>query len=202
MNIDPNFSNLYFSLLALVGGLVMLVVGGEGLVSGASKFALRHGMRPMVVGLTIVAFGTSTPELFVSLNAAFQDHVDIMIGNVVGSNIANIGLVLAISALLRALPVRLEGIRKELFLVLVVSVLVFLIAWNGVFYRVFGLLFISGLVWYTINSCRGRNARNRDDDIVDKLIKYESHLKIIGLQIIGLILLFYGSGFFTQKYYQ
>ena len=198
MNIDPNFPNLYFSLLALVGGLAMLVAGGEGLVSGASKFALRHGMRPMVVGLTIVAFGTSTPELFVSLNAAFHDHVDIMIGNVVGSNIANIGLVLAISALLGALPVRLESIRRELFLVLIVSILVFVIAWNGVFYRFFGILFIAGLVLYTISACRGRNAPKNDGDVVDKLVEYESNLKIIGLQIIGLLLLFYGSGLFID----
>ena len=83
-------------VLLLVTGLVMLVAGGEALVSGATKFALRHGMKPMVVGLTIVAFGTSMPELFVSLAASFQDHADIMIGNVVGSNIANIGLVLAL----------------------------------------------------------------------------------------------------------
>src|SRR5210317_1044104 len=110
MSSDPNFANLTLSLMALFGGVAMLVAGGESLVSGASKFALRHGMRPVVVGLTIVAFGTSTPELFVSLNAAFQGHADIMIGNVLGSNIANIGLVLAIAALMKALPVKFASI--------------------------------------------------------------------------------------------
>ena len=198
MNVDPNFANLTLSMLALVSGLVLLVAGGESLVSGASKFALRHGMRPMVVGLTIVAFGTSTPELFVSLNAAWHNHVDIMIGNVVGSNIANIGLVLALAALLRAVPVRFESISKELYLVLIVSVLVFVIAWSGYFHRTYGLLFIAGLVWYTISACRKKEQRQGEDGLAGDLVEYESHLKIIGLQVFGLLLLAYGSGLFID----
>ncbi|MEN8135187.1 MAG: calcium/sodium antiporter [Thermodesulfobacteriota bacterium] len=198
MNVDPNFANLTLSMLALVSGLVLLAVGGESLVAGASKFALRHGMRPMVVGLTIVAFGTSTPELFVSLNAALHDHVDIMIGNVVGSNIANIGLVLALAALLRVVPVRFESIVKELYLVLAVSVLVFVIAWSGYFHRAFGLLFIAGLIWYTINACQKKSNRHGEDGVVEDLVEYESHLKIIGLQLGGLVLLAYGSGLFID----
>lgn len=198
MNVDPNFANLTLSLLALISGLVLLVVGGESLVAGASKFALRHGMRPMVVGLTIVAFGTSTPELFISLNAAFSNHVDIMIGNVIGSNIANIGLVLATSALLRAVPVRFENISKELYLVLLVSVLVFLIAWSGFFNRSFGLLFIVCLIWYTVSACRKKQPRQSDSGVIEDLAEYESHLKIIGLQVFGLILLSYGAGLFID----
>ncbi|MCK4838532.1 MAG: calcium/sodium antiporter [Desulfobulbaceae bacterium] len=198
MNVDPNFANLTLSVLALVSGLILLVVGGESLVAGASKFALRHGMRPMVVGLTIVAFGTSTPELFVSLNAALHDHVDIMIGNVVGSNIANIGLVLALAALLRVVPVKFASISKELYLVLTVSVLVFVIAWSGYFHRAFGLLFVVGLLCYTINACwKKRNLPSGDGVVVD-LVVYESHLKIIGLQLGGLVLLAYGSGLFID----
>ncbi|MFO7606316.1 MAG: calcium/sodium antiporter [Desulfurivibrionaceae bacterium] len=197
MNVDPNFANLTLSMLALAAGLILLVVGGESLVSGASKFALRHGMRPMVVGLTIVAFGTSTPELFVSINAALQDHVDIMIGNVVGSNIANIGLVLAVCALFRGLPVRFEAIRRELFLALLVSVLVFLIAWHGIFYRILGALFILGLIWYTISACRQNNGDGDDPFVVAK-VKNESQVKIFALQIGGLLLLAYGSGLFID----
>jgi len=198
MNVDPNFANLTLSMLALVSGLIMLVGGGESLVSGSSKFALRHGMRPMVVGLTIVAFGTSTPELFVSINAAFHDHVDIMIGNVVGSNIANIGLVLALSVLFRAVSVRFESVRSELFLVVLVSVLVLAIAWSGFFHRIFGVFFISALIWYTICACRKKNPLQSDPGIVEDLVEYESHLKIIGLQVFGLALLAYGSGLFID----
>lgn len=198
MSVDPNFANVTLSVLALVSGLVLLVVGGESLVAGASKFALRHGMRPMLVGMTIVAFGTSMPELFVSINAALHDHVDIMIGNVVGSNIANIGLVLALSALIRAVPVRFESISRELSLVVIVSVLVLIIAWSGFFTRGLGGLFIGGLICYTISTCRKKSNRHDAPCIVEDLVEYESHLKIIALQVGGLLLLAYGSGLFIE----
>ena len=198
MNIDPNFPNLFISLLALAAGLTMLFAGGEGLVSGASKFALRHGMRPMVVGLTIVAFGTSMPELFVSLNASFHGHADIMIGNVVGSNIANIGLVLALSALLMALPVNFEKIRKEIFLMVGVSMLVAGIAYLGYFQRIFGLVFVGGLICYTVNACRTKNSRDVDNDLGAEPVEQDSNLKIIGLQIGGLLLLALGSDLFID----
>ena len=198
MNPDPNFANIPLSLLALFSGVALLVVGGEGLVSGASKFALRHGMKPMVVGLTIVAFGTSTPELFVSINAALHDHVDIMIGNVIGSNIANIGLVLAFSAIIWPLTVKPENIRRELFLVLGASLLVLLITYSGYFSRVFGLLFIGSLIVYTIYVHRINKGGDYGDSIVDELLDRESNLKIVGLQIVGLILLVFGSNLFID----
>jgi cation:H+ antiporter len=192
------YPSLLVSLLALVGGLLMLATGGEALVSGASKFALRHGMRPMVVGLTVVAFGTSMPELFVSLSAALQDHVDIMVGNVVGSNIANIGLVLALAALLQPLPVKFAKIRRDLYLVLFLSGVVMAIAWAGYFYRIFGLLFVGGLVWYTVHACRDTKFKEDGHSLQEELAERESNLKIIGLQGGGLLLLAYGSDLFIQ----
>ncbi len=198
MSIDPNFPNLYLSLLALAGGLAMLVAGGEGLVSGASKFALLHGMRPMVVGLTIVAFGTSMPELFVSINAALNGHADIMIGNVIGSNIANIGLVLAISALLMALPVTFRKIQTEIILVVGASILVAGISYLGYFQRFFGLLFVGGLIIYTIYVCRTKKSQDYSSDIAKDLTVADSNLKIIGLQAGGLLLLALGSDLFID----
>ncbi len=193
-----NFPSLLVSFLALAAGLVMLAAGGEALVAGASRFALRHGMRPMVVGLTVVAFGTSMPELFVSLSAALQNHVDIMIGNVVGSNIANIGLVLALAALLRPLPVHFSKIRRDLLLVLLLSSLVFLIAWTGYFYRVYGVLFVGGVVWYTVHVCRDTRYKRENFDQLEKQAERESNLRIFGLQGGGLLLLAYGSDLFIQ----
>ena len=184
--------------LMLVAGLLMLFAGGEALVAGATKFALRHGMKPMVVGLTIVAFGTSMPELFVSLAASFQDHTDIMIGNVVGSNIANIGLVLALSALIRPLSVHFSKIRKELGLVIVISCLVALIAYFGFFHRVLGLLMVAGLIWYTVSSCRDGKHTEEEREIAAQLSERESNLKILGLQAVGLLLLAYGSDVFID----
>ncbi|MBU0479642.1 MAG: calcium/sodium antiporter [Proteobacteria bacterium] len=186
------------SLLALIGGLLMLVAGGEALVSGASKFALKHGMKPMVVGLTIVAFGTSMPELFVSLAASFQNHVDIMIGNVVGSNIANIGLVLALSALIRPPEVEFPSVGKDLGLVVAVSALVTAVAVFGFFHRGLGLLLVAGLVWYTVSSCRNSRDQPQDPDLSEERAERESNLKIIGLQGFGLLLLAYGSDLFIE----
>ena len=100
MNFEPNFSSFPASWVALIGGLVVLTAGGELLVSGAAKLAKRFGMSSLLIGLTVVAFGTSMPELFVGLLSLFQGHQDILTGNIVGSNIANIGLVLGISTIL------------------------------------------------------------------------------------------------------
>ncbi len=198
MNAAANFSSLLVSCLALAGGLVMLAVGGEALVSGASKFALRHWMRPMVVGLTVVAFGTSMPELFVSVGAALQGHTGIMIGNVVGSNIANIGLVLGLCALLHPLPVHFSTIRRDLLLVLLVSVLVALILREGEFTRVMGLLFVAGLVWYTVHACRDSKFKGSGGEPPEEPAVRESLVKNMGLQVGGLLLLGYGSDLFIQ----
>ena len=106
MNFEPNYPSILLSWIALIGGLILLTAGGEFLVSGAAKLAKRLGMSSMLIGLTIVAFGTSMPELFVGLIALFQDHPDILTGNVIGSNIANIGLILGLCAIITPLPVR------------------------------------------------------------------------------------------------
>jgi len=195
---EPNFSALGISFLAVVFGLVMLVAGGEALVSGASRFAIQHGMRPMVVGLTIVAFGTSMPELFVSLNAALQNHPDIMIGNVVGSNVANIGMVLAIAALISPLPVRFKAIRKELFIVLGVSLLLPVIGAIGFFYRIFGMVLVGGLIWYTVSAVRRGDGESDRKSLQEELVERQSMLRIVGLQGFGLLLLGYGSDLFID----
>lgn len=154
-----NFSTIYLSLLAVGGGMAMLALGGDFLVSGATRLARRWGMSTLLIGLTIVAFGTSMPELFVSLMAIFQNHPDIMAGNVVGSNIANIGLILGISALVAPLPVKFKDVKTELYLVLAGSLMLLAITWHGVFYRPFGLLFVSTLIIYTVQSYRREAAQ-------------------------------------------
>ena len=168
MEITPNFSSIWLSLLALAGGLSLLVAGGETLISGAVKLAGRMGMSSLLIGLTVVAFGTSMPELFVSLNATLQNHPDIMIGNVIGSNIANIGLVLAISALLFPLNVHFSRIATELYLVLIASFLLVGITWIGTFYRVFGILFVMGIIAFTFFSYRREIHKNKNNGTRNK----------------------------------
>ncbi len=113
-------------LLLLVVGLILLLGGGDLLVRGASALARSFGVSPLVVGLTVVAFGTSAPELSVNLMAAFQGNSDISFGNIIGSNIANIGLILGISALIRPLAVHGTIISREIPMMLLASALVLL----------------------------------------------------------------------------
>ncbi len=146
---ETTYSSITLSFIAVFGGLSLLVAGGELLVSGAIKLAARMGMRPLLIGLTVVAFGTSMPELFVSLAANSTGHPDIMLGNVVGSNIANIGLILAISALIHPLFVHYTRLRLELWAMLGAGCIFAAITWFGYFGRLTGLIFIGLLVWYT-----------------------------------------------------
>ncbi|HIJ79729.1 MAG TPA: calcium/sodium antiporter [Deltaproteobacteria bacterium] len=188
---------MWLAFLALAGGLSLLFFGGEMLVAGASRLARRLGMSPLLVGLTVVAFGTSMPEMFVSLAATFQNHADIMIGNVVGSNIANVGLVLGVSALLMPLPVRHSQVYTELYLLLAASLGVAAISWFGVFYRPFGLIFVGALIIYTVQAYRGEAKKNRENgNSPDN--SGPSMFKITGQLVVGLAFLAVGSDFFID----
>jgi cation:H+ antiporter len=136
-------------LLFLLLGLVLLFVGGEGLVRGAAALALRLGLPPLVVGLTVVAFGTSAPELVVSINAAFEGHGAIAIGNVIGSNSLNIGLILGVTALIYPLKVQLQLLRLDLPIMLGVSVLAVGLLVDLHVSRIEGALLFAGLLGYT-----------------------------------------------------
>jgi cation:H+ antiporter len=116
------------AILFLVGGFILLIKGAEWLIDGASSLALRFSISEIVVGLTVVAFGTSSPELIVNIVAAFKGNYDISIGNIVGSNIANIWLILGISGIIRPLPTRKNTIWREMpFALLAVAVLIVLV---------------------------------------------------------------------------
>ena len=112
-----------FDIVFFLVGLLGLYLGAEWMVGGASRLAVNVGIRPIVVGLTVVAFGTSSPELAVSLIAVFEQSDGIAIGNIIGSNIANIGLILGVSALVKPLRVDSGVLRRELPIMVVVSIL-------------------------------------------------------------------------------
>ncbi len=118
-------------LLLIIAGMVILVIGGESLIRGASRLAVALKIPPLVVGLTIVAFCTSAPELAVSLSAAFKGNADIAIGNVVGSNICNICLILGLAALLQPINVESTLIRREIPMVILLSILMYAFAISG-----------------------------------------------------------------------
>jgi cation:H+ antiporter len=137
-------------MLWFIPGLIALVLGAELLVRGASKLALAFGISPLVVGLTVVAFGTSSPELAVSVQSAWTGRVDIALGNVVGSNIFNILFILGLSALITPLVVHRQLVRQEVPLLVGVSFLLWALASDGGIGRWDGLLFVALLVGYTI----------------------------------------------------
>ena len=141
-------------LIFLVLGLITLFIGAEGLIRGSSSLAIKMGITPLVVGLTVVAFGTGTPELVVSLKAAIIGNSSISIGNVVGSNIANIALVLGFSAIIRPLDVNANVIRREIPIMIGVSILLILLLLDGQLDLFDGLIFVLGIVIYTIVNIR------------------------------------------------
>lgn len=137
-------------LLVMLGGLVLLATGAEGLVRGSSALALRFGVTPLVVGLTVVAFGTGSPELFVSIQAAYKGESGIALGNIVGSNISNVALILGVSAIARPMKVRSELIKREVPLMIAITVALCLLLLDGWLSRLEGLLLVVGSISYTI----------------------------------------------------
>ncbi len=141
-------------LLLLVAGLVLLTGGASALVRGAAALALRLGLTPLVIGLTVVAFGTSAPELVVSVQAALNDSGGIAVGNIVGSNIANIGLILALAALIRPLAIDRLLLKRDVPLMIVASALAAALLWDGRLGRAEGTVLVAGLLAYLVWSIR------------------------------------------------
>ncbi|BBO84065.1 calcium/sodium antiporter [Desulfosarcina ovata] len=136
--------------ILLVVGFVLLYYGAEWLVKGSSNFARSLGVTPLVIGLTVVAFGTSAPELVVSLVASIQNKSMIAVGNVVGSNICNIALVLGLAAFLMPITSNQSVVRRDIPLMLAISLFLLLISWNSTISRFEGVILFSGVILYTI----------------------------------------------------
>ncbi|WP_418317072.1 calcium/sodium antiporter [Piscinibacter sakaiensis] len=138
------------NLLMFLAGLVLLVLGANALVRGASNLALSFGISPLVVGLTIVAFGTSAPEMAVSVGAVLDGRTDIAVGNVVGSNVFNVLFILGVSALITPLAVNRQLIRQEVPIMLGASLLLAALALDGSVSMIEGGLLFALLLGYTV----------------------------------------------------
>ena len=136
------------SLILLAVGVVLLFVGGEGLVRGATAIGRHFGVSSMIIGLTVVSIGTSSPELAATLAGVFRGAPAVSFGNVVGSNIANLGLVLGLTALIWPLDIAARFIRREMPIMIAVSAATFLIVIDGVIGRTEGLVFLLALAAY------------------------------------------------------
>lgn len=152
---------LWWTVLGIIAGLVLLVAGGELLVRGATRLAAAMRISPLVIGLTVVAFGTSSPELAVSLQSAFAGNADIALGNVVGSNILNVLFILGMSALIAPLVVSSQLIRLDVPLMVGASILLLLLGLDGSLGRIDGITmvvilfaYISWSVWQSRRESR------------------------------------------------
>ncbi|WP_322892622.1 MULTISPECIES: calcium/sodium antiporter [unclassified Yoonia] len=179
--------------LILVGGLLALFLGGDWLVKGASGIALRFGISPMIIGLTIVGFGTSTPELLVSLNAALGGQPGIAIGNVVGSNIANILLVLGIAALIGPITMRMADVGKDIYWMCGAALALPLIFWGGEVGLLEGLALVLALLVYLYFSFKG--SRDGEDPIEAPTSLWLG----IGLTLLGLVTVMVGAHYLVQS---
>lgn len=140
---------MVLQIVLLFAGLAGLYYGAEWLVRGASRFARSFQIKPVVIGLTIVAFGTSAPELVTSITAGIKHLSDIAMGNVIGSNIANIGLILGLSALVRPLTIDMKLLYREMPIVVGISFLLYFMGWDGTLSRTEGGILCGGIVMYT-----------------------------------------------------
>lgn len=190
------------TLVYFIVGLVFLVVGAELLVRGASRLAAALGISPLIIGLTVVAFGTSAPELAVSVKAALDGQAGIAVGNVVGSNIFNVLFILGISALIIPLVVSKQLIKFDVPLMIFLSVSVLLFALDGQFSRTEGIIWLSGLfayvafLIYTSRRDSRKAAEAIDPEVADLLgdpSEKQAWAKNIGFIVIGLVLLVLGS---------
>jgi cation:H+ antiporter len=154
---------MFLALISILAGLVLLAVGAEGLVRGSSSIALRMGVTPLVIGLTIVAFGTGSPEMIVSLQAALSGNSDLALGNIVGSNICNIALILGVAAIARPLHVRSTLLQREVPVMIAVTLLLGVLLYDGVLGRIEGAVLTMGAIAYTVAIYRAaRKDRNTD----------------------------------------
>jgi cation:H+ antiporter len=196
------------TIAGLVIGLVCLTLGAEWLVKGASSVAARFGIAPIVIGLTVVAFGTSAPEFAVSVQGALSGNSDVAIGNVVGSNTFNILFVLGLSAVIGSLTIEQRIIKRDIPILMALSIVIYGLIWNDVVGRLEGLVLFIGIIVYTLWLLRG--ARKAESEKVNA--EYEEAMQQvegetvakplyfqIGLVVVGLALLILGSRFLVSS---
>ena len=181
------------SILYLILGSVLLFFGADWMVKSSIHIASKLKISRFVIGLTIVAFGTSLPELGVSLKAALFDKSGIAIGNIIGSNITNVLLVIGTCSLFCPLTISFTEIKKDILIYLGVCIVLIFLMWNGILERWEGILLFTGILFYTIYSFK--TGKSQDEEIEDKISSW--HWTIL-LLVLGIISLYIGSEYFIK----
>jgi cation:H+ antiporter len=193
---------MIIAILYLALGLVLLYYGAEALVRGSSSLALRLGLSPLVIGLTVVAFGTSSPELVVSLKAGLAGQGNISVGNVVGSNICNIGLILGICALVTPIATTSQIVRIDIPIMIAVTAFTTFLLWDGTLGLAEGIILFALLLAYVVFSVY--LARRQPTDALgaefDTEVKASKRGLFIDLLMVagGLVLLIFGARFLVD----
>lgn len=186
--------DILLQLLLLVAGFVMLIKGADWFVDGASKLADKFGIPQLVIGLTIVAMGTSMPEAAVSISAAAKGSAEITIGNVLGSNILNILIILGVTSVIRAISVQKSTIRYEMPFVIFVSVLLALLGlFDGTVSRLEGVILWIFMIVYLLYLLHMAKKGQPLEDDVPKLSEKDTPVKLVLLILIGIAMIVLGS---------
>ncbi len=181
--------------LLLLGG-IMLYFGAEWLVRGAAGLANAFGVRPLLIGLTVVSYGTSAPELAVSLLAAYRGSTDITLGNVVGSNVANMGLILGLTALVAPPAVDGSLIRRELPVLILATVALPVLLLDGMLGRIDAGLMLLGAIAFSYGCIRW--SRESEESDVDEIPETTKKLPLAALVTLGLAVLIGGGEAFVR----
>jgi cation:H+ antiporter len=187
--------------LLIIIGLVLLYYGAEWLVGGGASLAVKAGVTPLVVGLTVVAFGTSCPELVVSVDAALGHHGEISIGNIVGSNIFNIAFILGLSAMIRPLKVQMQLIRFDTPIMIATSILFVVFFLDKTISRMEALILFAGILVYTVavvKMARREVKKNKSNGIPGEVHAEYGLIVCMFFIIAGLTALVVGARVFVQ----
>ncbi len=184
---------MIISILYLLIGSVLLYFGADWMIKSSVHIASKLNISRFVIGLTIVAFGTSLPELGVSLKAALFNKSDIAIGNIIGSNITNVLLVLGLSSMFNPILISFSKIKKDILIYLFVCILLVFLLQNGILERWEGVLLFTGIIFYTIHSFVTDNSH--DEDFEDL---FSTWRRTIIFLVLGIILLYIGSESFIK----
>lgn len=182
------------NIVLTIVGIAMLCYGGNWLVNGGVAIAQKLGINKMLIGMTVVAYGTSTPELAASI-AASGEHSDIILGNIVGSNIANIGMVIGIAAIMIPLIVKKTQVKKEIPIMVGVSLLLVLLSLDGEISQYDGILLIASMIIFTIFTYKDAK-KQRTENITEnnnESLKQKLPLKTFIFLAIGIALLYFGA---------
>lgn len=192
------------TIVLLIIGLIVLIVGGDYLVRGSSSIALRLHLSPLVVGLTIVAFGTSAPELLISIQSALKGSPDLVMGNVVGSNICNLALVLGLTAVINPVKVQINSIRFDWPMTMGASILLYLIVREGSIAAFEGILFLIIIISYLIFIIQQSRKETKanisagDKDEIPEMPSKQIWKDLVFIAI-GCVGLYFGSEWFVNS---